>query len=81
MNRGDVVEVIKITGSHYSIPGAEVQLDPSVETLSGLSKVCYTCCYEILTRDEAIVGSTIGYLSQAAMQEIEKSLKTVLDIP
>lgn len=77
----DETILVKITGSHYSIPGSEVQLNPAVETSSGLNKVCYACCYELLTREEAIVGPTIGYLSQPAMQEIEKCLKTVLDIP
>jgi hypothetical protein len=46
-----------------------------------LSKVCYACCYEFLTRDEAHVGPVVGSLSLAAMQEIEKCLKAVLEIP
>lgn len=73
--------LVKITGSHYSIPGTEVLLDPAVEPISGLSKVCYACCYEILTRDEAVIGAVVGSLSLDAMQEIEKCLKAVLEIP
>lgn len=73
--------LVKITGSHYGVPGTEVLLDPAVETTSGLSKVCYACCYAILTRDEALIGSVVGSLSLATIQEIEKCLKTVLEIP
>jgi mRNA-degrading endonuclease toxin of MazEF toxin-antitoxin module len=76
----DDTVLVKITGSHYSVPGTEVLLDPAVETISGLSKVCYACCYEILTRDEALVGPVVGSLSLTAMEEIEKSLKAVLEL-
>ena len=76
----DDTVLVKITGSHYSIPGTEVKLDPASETASGLNKVCYACCYEILTRDEAVVGRVIGYLSHGAMQQIEASLKAVLEL-
>jgi mRNA-degrading endonuclease toxin of MazEF toxin-antitoxin module len=77
----DETVLVKITGSHYSIPGTEVLLNPGVETASGLTKVCYACCFEILTREEAVIGPVVGYLSEAAMNEIEKCLKTVLEIP
>jgi mRNA interferase MazF len=73
--------LVKITGSAYGVPGTEVLLDPAVETTSGLSKVCYACCYAILTRDQAVVGSVVGPLSLNAMQEIEKCLKSVLELP
>lgn len=73
--------LVKITGTAYGVPGTEVLLDPTVETTSGLSKVCYARCYDILTRDEAIVGPVVGSLSLAAMQEIEKCLKATLEIP
>jgi mRNA interferase MazF len=73
--------LVKITGTAYGVPGTEVLLDPTVETTSGLSKVCYACCYALLTRDEAILGRVVGSLSLDAMQEIEKCLKAVLEIP
>lgn len=76
----DDTVLVKITGSRYGVPGTEVILDPAIETASGLRKVCYACCYEFLTRDEAVVGSVVGFLSLAAMQEIEKCLKAVLEI-
>jgi mRNA interferase MazF len=73
--------LVKITGSHYGVPGTEVLLNPAVETTSGLSKVCYACCYAILTRDEAVIGSVVCSLSLDAVQEIEKCLKIVFEIP
>ena len=73
--------LVKITGSSYGVPGTEVQLDPAIETNSGLNKVCFANCYSILTRDETVVGPVVGSLSLAAMQEIEKCLKTVFEIP
>ncbi|MBV9123828.1 MAG: type II toxin-antitoxin system PemK/MazF family toxin [Planctomycetes bacterium] len=72
--------LLKITGRKYGIPGTEVQIDPTVETSSGLSKVCYASCKDILTRDQTLVLRTVGVLSDAAMQQIEACLKTVLAI-
>ena len=52
--------LVKITGSSYGVPGTEVRLDPAVETAAGLNKVCYACCYAILTRDESVIGPVVG---------------------
>jgi hypothetical protein len=49
--------------------------------VSGLSKICYASCKDILTRDQPIAGPVIGMLSDAAMQPIEQCLKQVLEIP
>ena len=76
----DDIILVKITGSAYGVPGTEVLLDPVVETASGLTKVCFACCYALLTRDEAILGAVVGSLSLAAMQKIETCLKAVLEI-
>jgi mRNA interferase MazF len=73
--------LVKITGKHFGIPGTEVELDPATEPVSGLSKICYASCACILTRDQIIAGSVIGLLSDAAMQQIEACLKTVLSLP
>jgi hypothetical protein len=51
-----------------------------VETFSGLSKVCYASCKDILTRDQTLILRTVGVLSDAALQQIEACLKTVLAI-
>jgi mRNA-degrading endonuclease toxin of MazEF toxin-antitoxin module len=73
--------MVKITGKKYGIPGTEVELDPAIETASGLIKVSYASCYDILTREQDLVGPIIGYLSDGAMLQIEDCLKTVLQLP
>lgn len=71
---------VKIQGNAYGIPGTEVRLDPAVETLAGLKKVCYASCKDILTREQALVHAAVGVLSDAAMRQIEACLKRVLDL-
>jgi mRNA-degrading endonuclease toxin of MazEF toxin-antitoxin module len=73
--------LVQITSRRHSIPGTEVEIGPAVETASGLSRLCYASCMNILTRDQALVGRTIGYLSNTVMQEIGNCLKTVLQLP
>ena len=73
--------LVKITGSRFAIPGTEVEIDPALEPASGLSKVCYASCKDILTRDQALVLRTIGVLSDTVMRQIEACLRTVLDVP
>lgn len=73
--------LVKITSRQFGIPGTEVRLDPRAESASGLSKVCYASCKDILTRDQALIRRTIGYLSDAVMQQIEDCLKKVLELP
>src|SRR4051794_36888609 len=68
---------VKIQSMAYGIPGTEVLIDPAVETLSGLSKVCYVSCKDILTREQALILGTVGALSDAAMRQIEACLKVV----
>ena len=73
--------LVKITGIQFGIPGTEVELDPVAEPLSGLSKLCYASCNNILTRDQVLAGPIIGSLSDRAMLEIEVCLKKVLELP
>lgn len=73
--------LVKITGSRFAIPGTEVELDPAKESGSGLNKVCYASCNNILTRDQGVIGLVLGYLSDVAMQQIEDCLKKVLELP
>jgi mRNA interferase MazF len=73
--------LVQITSTRHGIPGTEVLLDPSVETASGLRKVCVASCTKVLTFDEALVLRTIGYLSDYAMRQIAACLKTVLQLP
>ena len=72
--------LVKITGSRFGIPGTEVPIDPAVESASGLSKVCYASCKDMLTRDQALILRTIGVLSDAIMSQIEDCLKAVLEL-
>ncbi len=72
---------VKIQSTAYGIPGTEVRIDPSVESISGLSKVCYVSCKDILTRDQSLIVRTVGLLSDAAMKQIEACLRAVLEIP
>jgi mRNA interferase MazF len=73
--------LVKITGSSFGISGTEVQIDPAVETASGLNKVCYASCKDLLTRDQTLILRTIGVLSDATMRQIEDCLKQVLELP
>lgn len=72
--------LVQITGTRHGLPGTEVEIDPSIETASGLVKVCYACCPNVLTLDQSLVLQTIGVLSDAVLQQIEACLKTVLEI-
>ncbi len=72
--------LVKITSRRFSIPGTEVELDPAQETGAGLNRLCYASCKDVMTRDQALVVRTIGVLSDAVMQEIEVSLKQVLEL-
>src|SRR4051812_38530403 len=69
---------VQITGTRHGLPGTEVQLDPAAEPGAGLSKVCYASCTNVLTLDQTLVLRKVGYLSDAAMQQIEACLKVVL---
>ncbi len=71
----------QITTTRHGIPGTEVLLDPAVETASRLSKVCVASCINVTTYDQSRVIAAIGVLSDAAMQQIEACLKTVLELP
>ncbi len=49
---------VQITGTRHGLPGTEVEIDPAVETGSGLKKVCYACCTNVLTQDQSLVLNT-----------------------
>jgi mRNA interferase MazF len=73
--------LVKVTSRRFGIPGTEVQIDPAAEAASGLAKVCYASCKDVLTRDQALVLRTIGFLSDAVMRQIDACLKQVLELP
>jgi mRNA interferase MazF len=72
--------LVQITRTAHGIPGTEVTLDPAQETASGLLHVSFASCANLLTADPRLINQTIGYLSDAAMQQIGDCLKTVLDL-
>jgi mRNA-degrading endonuclease toxin of MazEF toxin-antitoxin module len=73
--------LVQITSTRHGIPGTEVLLDPAVETASGPTKVCVASCINLLTIDQARALRTVGYLSDATMQQINDCLKAVLEVP
>jgi mRNA-degrading endonuclease toxin of MazEF toxin-antitoxin module len=76
----DDTMLVQVTSTKHGIPGTEVEIDPTIEAGSGLSKVCYASCANVLTLDQGLVLRTIGYLSDRVMRQIEACLKTVLEI-
>jgi mRNA-degrading endonuclease toxin of MazEF toxin-antitoxin module len=73
--------LVQITTTRHGIPGTEVELDPAIETASGLSKLCVASCINITTFEQVRVLRTIGYPSNVAMEQIGDCLKTVLELP
>src|SRR5262245_49616295 len=72
---------VNIQGNRYGIPGTEVEIDPAVESASGLLKLCYASCKDILTRDQTLIHQILGLVSDAVMRQIEACLKKVLELP
>ncbi len=72
--------LVQVTGTRHGIPGTEVVIDPVNEPGSGLLKVSFDSCANLLTRDQALVDQTLGYLSDALMRQIETCVKTVLEL-
>src|SRR3954468_5116342 len=77
----DVTILVQITSTRHGLPNTEVLLDPAVEMASGLSRVGVASFLNITTFEQARVLRTIGYLSGAAMQQIENCVKAVLELP
>jgi len=73
--------LVQITSTPHGIPGTEVKLDPAQETNSGLLHVSYAFCPNVMTAEQALIDQTIGFLSTAAMQEIDDCLKKSLALP
>jgi mRNA-degrading endonuclease toxin of MazEF toxin-antitoxin module len=73
--------LVQITGTRHGIPNTEVEIDPALEPGSGLLKVSYVSCANLVTRDQILIDQTLGYVSDTIMRRIEACLKTVLEIP
>jgi len=72
--------LVQIPSSRFGIPGTEV-LDPAIETGVGLTEVCVATCINLLTVDRTQIVRTVGYLSDAALRQIETCLKSTLELP
>lgn len=72
--------LVQITGTRQGLPGTEVMIDPALEPASGLVKVCYVSCTNVLTVDQSLIVRTVGVLSDDLLRQIEASLKVVLEI-
>src|SRR5438552_3314040 len=72
--------LVQITGTAHGLPGTEALLDPAIKTASGLSKVCYANCLNLLTLEQADVQRVIGVLSDVAMLQIQTCLKVTLEM-
>jgi mRNA interferase MazF len=77
----DDTVLVHITSKKHGLPGTEVELNPASETASGLLRISYAFCPNVLTADPADIDSTIGVLSDQAMRKIEECLKSTLSIP
>jgi mRNA interferase MazF len=76
----DDTVLVQVTSTRHGIPGTEVMIDPAHETSSGLLHLSYVNGTNLLTADPALINQTIGWLSDAAMQQIADCLKKVLDL-
>ncbi len=73
--------LVQITSKAHGIPGTEVRLDPNVETSSGLRRVCYAFCPNIVTYDATLIDQVLGTLSPATMSQIDSCLKATIGLP
>jgi mRNA-degrading endonuclease toxin of MazEF toxin-antitoxin module len=76
----DDTVLVQVTGTRHGLPGTEVEINPAVETASGLTKLCYASCTNVLTLDQSLILRTVGVLSDVVLRQIEACLKTVLEI-
>src|SRR5947209_488433 len=70
----DDTVLVQVTGTKHGISGTEVEIDPAAETGSGLNKLCYASCANLLTLDQGLILRTVGTLSDTIMQQIEACL-------
>src|SRR5947209_1655120 len=74
--------VLVLISKTVRAPGAtEVEIDPAVETRSGLRYRSVASCTNLLTIDQGLIVQTIGELSAAAVQKINDCLMAALGLP
>jgi mRNA-degrading endonuclease toxin of MazEF toxin-antitoxin module len=72
---------VKVTGRRFGIRGTEVEIDPTVESSSGLFKKSYVSCNNVLTRDQALIHHSLGFVSASTLRQIADRLKQMLELP
>jgi mRNA interferase MazF len=77
----DDVILVQVTGTRHGIPGTEVEIDRALESGTGLKKVSYVSCANILTHEQTLINQTIGRVSSVVLRQIENCLKKVMEIP
>jgi mRNA interferase MazF len=77
----DDTVLVQITSRQHGIPGTEVRLDPVIETTSGLKIVSYAFCPNVMTAEQTAIDQAIGFLSDAAIRQLEACLRSTLQIP
>ena len=77
----DDTVLVQVTSKGHGIPGTEVRLDPAVEMTSGLLHISYVFCPNLLTAEQVLIHQTMGTLSDAAMCELDRALKSTLELP
>jgi mRNA interferase MazF len=73
--------LVLISRTHRAVGVTEVEVDPAVETQSGLRYRSVVSCTNLLTIDQGLIVQTIGYLSAATMQRIDVCIKKALGLP
>jgi len=73
--------LVPITRTSRALGSTEVEIDPATETTSGLRFVSVVSCNNMMTIDMTLITRTIGYLSSAAMNQIDACLKIAMDLP
>ena len=77
----DDTVLVQVTSTRHGIPGTEVALDPANEPGSGLLRLSYAFCPNVMTADPADIDQMIGVVSDATMRQLDACLKSTLGLP
>ena len=72
--------LILVSRTQRAVGDTEAEIDPGVETQSGLRYRSIVSCTNLLTIDQGLIVQTMGHLSAAAMQRIDVCLKKALGL-
>lgn len=73
--------LILISRTLRALGAIEVEIDPAVETRSGLRYRSVASCTNLLTIDQGLIVQALGQLSSATMKQINDCLKAALGLP